>query len=210
MKPELMWRDRLDVFWDGRRTLALGFFDEETAAAGVRPDLVVASGAQASFADAELVDVIDQERWRCGCRIVVLPQDHAFLSLRAADGVELRLALAAEKASAGVGEWRMLLTELPEGSGGGAPAFRAAALTARGDVERMVEEQVVRSGAKLLWALTQKRRMERRGDRFSVMRLWPAQRVFPLQQSRLVIEAVEIEAAGHAAPLRAPFAMMEQ
>jgi len=205
-----MWRDRLDVFWDGGRALAIGFFDAETVAAqGLRPELVVAAAAEEELGDAELVDVVDATRWRCGCQLIELPQDRPFVSLRSADGAELRLALAGDKASPSGGEWRLLLAELPEGSGLAAPAFRVAALSARGDFERLTEEQVVRSGPKLLWALGQRRQVERRGEALVLTRLWPSQRVFPLQQSRIAIEAPELEFERNFAPLRAPFAIME-
>jgi hypothetical protein len=206
-----MWRERLDVFWDGRRTLTLGAFDADSVGA---PDLAVFGARDASFADAALLDFIDANRWRRGGSPLELPIGCAFVSLCAADGVELRLALVDDESFGGGGEWRLLLAEQTETTGRTQPHFRTAHLAARGDVERLTRDEVAASGAKLIWAISQRRQkltigVESGGQALPLVRLWPAQMVFPAQQSRLLIEALELNTQLRLAPFKAPFAIME-
>lgn len=207
-----MWRDQLDVFWDGGHVLALGFFDgeEPAGALGSRPELVVSSARDQNFSrDAALIDVIDVLRWRRGHAIVTLPSDHVFVNLRAADGAELRLALMDEKAETQGGEWRLLLNELPDPAARPSGPFRIASLSARGDFERLAREQVARGGARLVWAICQRRHMERRDGAARLARLWPTRRLFPAHQSRIVLEAIEPPVDGVNDDVRAPFAIMD-
>ncbi len=205
-----MWQERVDAFWDGKRGLALGFFDEETVAAeGLRPEIAVFASATEAMDDAELVDLVEPERWRCGCQLFELPRGRRFVALHAAGGAELRLELCDDKLGLAGGEWRVLLVELPEGPAQVAPAFNASSFSARGDIARYAQERIVRSGPKLVWALGQKRNVERPAAAIVVQRLEPAQRLFPAQQSHLAIEARELGPAREEAPPRAPFAIME-
>jgi hypothetical protein len=206
-----MWRERLDVFWDGRRTLTLCAFDAESVGA---PDLAVFGARDASFADAALLDFIDAKRWRSRGAPVDLPVGCAFVSLCAADGAELRLALADDETFSG-GEWRLLLVEQAEAPARGRIQFRTARLAARGDPDRFTREEVAASGARLVWAISQRRQRiaigveDDSGQAMSLVRLWPAQMLFPAQQCRLLIEALELDTQLRLAPLKAPFAIME-
>ncbi len=210
-----MWRERLDVFWNGK-SLALGAFDAGRIDAFVgAPELAVLSASDASLADAALLDLIDPVRWRrAGACIVDIPRGHGFVALRASDGTELRLALIDDEAAGGgAGEWRLLLTELAANPSQAQPAFRVAYLSARGDLERITREEVANSGARLVWAISQRRQFSAapahaESDQ-ALLRLWPAQLVFPAQQSRLLIEAGEVQTHRRLAPLKAPFAIME-
>ena len=205
-----MWRERVDAFWDGKRALVIGFFEEETTAAqALRPEITVAAAKSEGFHDALLVDLIDQKRWRCGCCIVDLPQDCVHVSLRSSDGAELRLELTNTPAAPAGGEWRVLLCEQPENPALGALAFRAALLSTRGDPERFMRDQIMRSGPKLIWAVCGKRHVERRSGFAARARLWPTQRAYPAEQSRLGIEAKELQVDRSFLPLKAPFAIME-
>ena len=205
-----MWQERLDAFWDGKRGLALGFFDEETAAAeGLRPEIAVFASATEAMDDAELVDLVEPERWRCGCQLFELPRGRRFVSLYAPGGPEVRLELCDDKLGAAGGEWRVLLVELPDGAAQAAPAFNASSFSALGDIARYAQERIVRSGPKLVWALGQKRSVERPADAIILQRLEPAQRLFPAQQSHLAIEARDLRAEREEAPPRAPFAILE-
>ncbi len=205
-----MWQERVDAFWDGERGLALGFFDEETVAAeGVRPEIAVFASATEAMNDAELVDLVQPERWRCGCQLFELPRGRRFVALHAGGGAELRLELCDDKLGLVGGEWRLLFIELPDSGIQTAPAFNAASLSARGDVARYAQERIVRSGPKLVWALGQKRNVERPADAIVVQRLEPAQRLFPAQQSHLAVEARELRVEREEAPPGAPFAIME-
>ncbi len=205
-----MWRDRVDAFWDGKRALVIGFFDEEaTAAQGLRPEIVVACAKGQGFQDAVLVDLIDQRRWRCGCCVVDLAADHLHVSLRSPDGAELRLELTHETTASAGGERRLLLAEQLDNPALGALAFRVAFLSTRGDLERFTRDQIARSGARLIWAISQKRHVERRDGALVRARLSSTQRVFPAEQSRLVIEAKELQIERSFVPLKAPFAIME-
>ncbi len=205
-----MWREQLDAFWDGEGALVIGFFDavERGPALGARPELLVVAARDPSFsAGVALVDVLDAARWRCGHCLIEVPKDHLFLSLRAPDGAELRLALLDRDAPGG--EWRLLSTLLPD-AGGAAPAsFRVAALSARGDFERLAREQIVQSGARLVWAFGQRRALERRDGALRLAQLWPARRVFPALQSRIVLEAGALDDALAPDAREAPFAIMD-
>lgn len=207
-----MWRDRLDAFWDGRRALAIGFFeDEETLGTpGLRPDLTVVAARDAAFATSPiLVDTIDTRRWRCGHCVIELPFDHAYISLRSADGAELRFVLMNEKNAPIGGELRLLLVEAPEHAALPLAPFRLASLPARGDFERSARDQIARSGPELVWAITQRRQIQRRDGAAALIHLWPAQRAFPAHQSRIVLEPIEAP-IGRASPrLEAPFAIMD-
>ncbi|HEY8261423.1 MAG TPA: hypothetical protein VIG55_09445 [Methylosinus sp.] len=204
-----MWRDRLDAFWDGRRAFAIAFLDEESAGGpSLRPDLTLLCAKDAAFATAFLVDTLDARRLRSGCCVVELPPENPHLSLRAGDGSELRFVLGEEEPQAAGGETRLLLVEAAEAEAD-APIFRIAALAARGDAQRATRDQIARNGGRLVWALRQSRRVERRDGAAALQRLAPAERVFPAQQSRIALE--EIDAAPTRGPtaLKAPFAIME-
>ena len=206
-----MWREQFDYFWDGRRRLAIGWFDgaDRVTAAGARPELSVFSARDERFTSAPaLVDVIDAARWRSRIIVIDLPPDHRFVRLTAADGAELILALAAERDLAQGADWRLLLTMLPDAGGADPVAFRLAAFPARGDVERLSREQTAAAGARLVWAIGQRRAVER-ADNAVVIRLAPARRIFPAYQSRLVLEAAPFETSAPGDGREAPFAIME-
>jgi hypothetical protein len=204
-----MWRDRLDAFWDGRRAFAIAFLDDDGAGGpGLRPDLTLLCAKDAAFSTASLLDSLDARRLRSGCCVVELPPEHAHLSLRAGDGSELRFVLGEAEPQAAGGETRLLLVEAAEAEAG-APIFRVASLSARGDAERAARDQIARSGGRLVWALRQGRRIERRDGAAALMRLAAAERIFPAQQSRIALEAIEAPPTRGPTALRAPFAIME-
>ncbi len=206
-----MWREQFDYFWDGCRRLAIGWFDgaDRATASAVRPELMVFSARDERFASAPaLVDVIDAARWRSRIIVIDLPADHRFVRLTAGDGVELTLALAAERDLPQGADWRLLLTMLPDAGGADPVAFRLTAFPARGDVERLSREQTAAAGARLVWAIGQRRAVER-DDNAVVIRLAPARRVFPAYQSRLVLEATPFETSAAGDAREAPFAIME-
>ena len=118
------------------------------------------------------------------------------------------MALTAERDQPQGGDWRLLMTLLPDAGGVDPVAFRLATLAARGDFERLAREQTAAAGARLVWAIGQRRIVER-GDGAFIIRLAPARRVFPAHQSRLVIEAAAFEATVAADAREAPFAIME-
>jgi len=206
-----MWREQFDYYWDGRRRLAIGWFEgaERTPAAAARPELAIVSARDERFTHAPtLVDVVDAARWRARILVVDLPPEHRFVRLTAADGTELILALAAERDLPQGGDWRLLLTMLPDAGGADPVAFKLAALPARGDVERLSREQTAAAGARLVWAIGQRRVVER-ADGALVIRLGPARRVFPAYQSRIVLEASPFETSAAGDAREAPFAIME-
>ncbi|MFO1124753.1 MAG: hypothetical protein U1E25_05330 [Methylocystis sp.] len=206
-----MWREQFDYFWDGRRRLAIGWFDgaDRATASAVRPELTVFSARDEFLTSAPaLVDVIDAARWRSRIILLDLPPDHKFVRLIAADGAELRLALVAERDLPQGADWRLLLTMLPDGGAADPAAFRLAAFPARGDVDRLSREQTATAGARLVWAIGHRRAVER-GDNAIVIRLAPARRIFPAYQSRLVLEAATFESSAAGDAREAPFAVME-
>ena len=208
-----MWREQLDIFWDGARLLAIGCFDgaERAPPPAARPELTAISAVDAELAqEPALLDVIDVARWRAGPCVLELPRGHRFVGLRSPDGSELRIALTDEKdknAPPG-GEWRLLLTLLPDAGGADPVTYRIVALSARGDFDRLAREQVALSGARLVWAVGQRRVIERRDIGPRVAHIWPARRVFPSWQSRIVLEAVEGPSSGVDVQ-QAPFAVMD-
>ncbi|MFO1103358.1 MAG: hypothetical protein U1E20_10705 [Methylocystis sp.] len=206
-----MWREQFDYFWDGRRRLAIGWFDgaDRATASSVRPELTVFSARDERFASAPvLVDIIDAARWRSRIIVIDLPADCRFVRLTAGDGAELTLALAAERDLPQTADWRLLMTLLPDAGGAEPVAFRLAAFPARGDVERLSREQTAAAGARLVWAIGQRRAVER-ADAGVVIRLAPARRIFPAYQSRLVLEAAPFESSAAGDAREAPFAIME-
>ncbi|CAN2536644.1 hypothetical+protein [Methylocapsa aurea] len=205
-----MWRDRLDAFWDGRRGFAILFCDDdESGAPTLRPDIIVLSAPDPEFAGATLLDRLDAWRLRGGHCVVELPPDHSHISLRAPDGAELRVALRGADAPSAGGEMRLLLVDAPETAGDEPASFRAVSAPARGDVERATRGTIARSGARLVWALRERRHVERRDGVAALLQLWAAQRVFPAQQSRIVLEALERQTVRGPPALKAPFAIME-
>lgn len=207
-----MWRDQIDAFWDGRRTLAVGFFAGGKARGALRsaPEITAVSARDSNFADqATLVDVIDVRRWRSGHCVLPLPKDHSYVSLRSPDGAEICFALTGEQSSYVGGELRMLLAETPANASNAPLDYHLASLSARGNLERLTQDRIARSGSRLVWAIGQRRHVERQGGAAQLVYLWPAQLVFPGRQSRIVIEAVDSSADSAPAALRAPFAIME-
>jgi hypothetical protein len=206
-----MWREQLDVFWDGERRLLLGFQDVDEAGAPKRPrpDLTIISAADAGFSgQTAFVDHLDASRWRASPCVVDAPPGHLHLALLAADGAELRLAL--EKNRSGVGDWRLALTLLPE-SGGGQPAIlRVLSFSQRGDFERFAREQIALAGNRLAWACAQKRALTRTDGEAWTLNLWPARQVFPLARARLAIEPLPLSFEEYEDRREAPFAIMDQ
>jgi hypothetical protein len=204
-----MWRDRLDAFWDGRRAFAIAFLDEDgTGAARLTPDLALISASDAGLGAARLVDALDPPRLRSGFCVVELPPEHRHVVLRAADGAELRFILGDDASRADGGEMRLLLVEAAE-SEAEPPIFRSVSLSARGDAERAARDQIARTGGRLVWAVRQTRRVERRDGAAALMRLAPAERIFPAQQSRIAVEAIDAPPTRGPTTLKAPFAIME-
>lgn len=207
-----MWQEQFDYFWDGRRRLVIGAFDgaERAPPPGARPALTVCSAPDSDFqSEVALIDVIDGVRWRAGVIVLDAPEGHRFLRLEASDGEALVLHLASERAHPPGGDYRLLMTQLPDGVGDGAAAFRIVPLSARGDVERLAREQTASAGARLVWAIGQRRLFEQTPDGRLILRLTPARRLFPAYESRLVLEPLPLEAEAAADTREAPFAIMQ-
>jgi hypothetical protein len=207
-----MWREQLDVFWDGERRLLLGFFDadEPGAPKRARPDVTIVSAPDAGFsARAAFVDRLDATRWRAGPCLVDSPPGHSHVALLSSDGAELRLAL--EKNKNGAGDWRLALTLLPEIGGANMPAAqRIVSFPQRGDFERFAREKIALAGARLAWAYAQKRLLMRADGEAWVLHLWPARQVFPAARARLSIEPLPLSFDEYEDRREAPFAIMDQ
>lgn len=207
-----MWREQLDYFWDGRRRLVIGCFDgvDRASPLGSRPALTVISARDPGFeSEPTLIDVIDATRWRAGVVIADIPLEHRFVRLLASDGGELTLFLGSERDQPPEGDYRLLMTLLPEGGGAEAAAFRLVAFPARGDMERLAREQAAAAGPRLVWALGQRRAFEQSAGGALVARLTPARRIFPAYQSRLLLEARGLDVEASADTREAPFAIMQ-
>ena len=207
-----MWQDQFDYFWDGRRRLIIGCFDgaERAPAPAARPELTVVSARDEAFKIAPtLVDAIDAQRWRARVVALDLPPDQRFVRLTAVDGATLKLALGSERDMPPGGDWRLLMTLLPDAGSADPVSFRLVSLSARGDFERLAREQTAAAGARLVWAIGQRRAITRDDSGGLVARLSPARRFFPAFQSRLVIEPCAIETDAAADAREAPFAIME-
>jgi hypothetical protein len=207
-----MWREQLDVFWDGERRLLLGFQDVDEAGAPKRPrpDLTIVSAPDATFSGrTAFVDHLDAARWRAGPCVVDAPPGHLHLALLAADGAELRLAL--EKGRNGAGDWRLALTLLLESAGAGQSAvLRVLSFSQRGDFERFAREQIALAGSRLAWACAQKRALTKADGEAWTLNLWPARQVFPLARARLSIEPLPLSFEEYEDRREAPFAIMDQ
>ncbi|MGJ0509560.1 MAG: hypothetical protein ACR652_21050 [Methylocystis sp.] len=206
-----MWQEQLDYFWDGGRRLAIGGFEgaERALPLAARPALTVVSARDPAFAaEPTLIEAVDAARWRSDIVLFDLPAEHSFLLLTAADGSTLTLALGAERDQPSGGEYRLLMTLLPEGNGA-EPQFRIMSLPTRGDVERLAREQTATAGARLVWAIGQRRAFEQGPDGGLILRLAPARRMFPAWQSRLLLEARALETEAAADTREAPFAIMQ-
>lgn len=207
-----MWREQLDYFWDGRRRLVIGCFEgaERAPPLGPRPALTVVSARDLDFeTEPTLVDVIDAARWRAGVVIADVPLEHRFVRLLASDGGELTLLLGSERDQPPEGDYRLLMTLLPEGGGAEAATFRLVPLSARGDMERLAREQTASAGPRLIWAFGQRRAFEQSANGALVARLAPARRIFPAYQSRLLLEARGLDMEASADTREAPFAIMQ-
>ena len=208
-----MWREQLDVFWDGERRLLLGFQDVDEAGAPKRPrpDLTIVSAPDATFSGrTAFVDHLDGARWRAGPCVVDAPPGHLHLALLAADGAELRLALEKSRNGA-AGDWRLALTLLPESGGAGQPAvLRVVSFSQRGDFERFAREQIALAGSRLAWACAQKRALTKADGEAWTLNLWPARQVFPLARARLSIEPLPLSFEEYEDRREAPFAIMDQ
>ena len=202
-----MWPEQLDYLWDGRRRLAIGRFDADDAPL---PQLTVISARDDAFTIAPtLVDVIDPARWGARVAFLDLPADHRFLRITSADGALVTLELAQTTDDASGGVWRLVFVLLPEAAGESGVAFAGASLSLRGDVERLAREQTLAAGARLVWAIGQRRITLRDEDGALRLRVAPATRVFPAEQSRLAIEALPLDTETAADTRTAPFAIMQ-
>ncbi|PPD43924.1 MAG: hypothetical protein CTY15_08805 [Methylocystis sp.] len=207
-----MWQEQFDYFWDGRRRLVIGAFEgaDRGPAPSARPSLTVVSAREPGFgAEPTLVDVIDPLRWRAGMVVADIPADHRFVRLSAGDGAELTLHLGSGSDQPPGGEYRLLLTLLPENNGTEQVVFRLVSLSARGEIERLAREQTSGAGARLVWAIGQRRAFEQGADGGLVARLAPARRIFPAYQSRLLLEPCPLDTEASADTREAPFAIME-
>jgi len=205
-----MWQEQFDYFWDGRRRLVIGSFDGAERAPGARPTLTVFSARDADCGvEPTLVDVIDAPRWRAGAAVFDIPADHHCLRLAASDGGELTLRLGAERDQPPGGDYRLLMTLLPEPNGSEGATFRLVSLSARGDVERLAREQTAVAGARLVWAFGQRRAFEQSPRGELIAHIAPARRIFPAYQSRLLLEPRALDTETAADTREAPFAIMQ-
>ena len=186
-----MWRERLEAFWDGGASLVLGFFGVSDIAGLIAPryEFVITSCANNDFkSGVTLIDLVDIRTSASKFWVITLPPRHEHVSIRVREGDELLLHLVRENEVVG-GEWRLLMTELPQP--GRDEFFRIAAVAAATKADRFEGEQIKRSGDRLVWALRQKRQVEYLGRVPAAMRISPSRRVWPSRESSVMIEAVE-------------------
>jgi hypothetical protein len=204
-----MWREKLEAFWDGSATLALGFFGANDLAGFMSPrsELFIVSYADVNFkTGGTLLDVIDLGKSTSGIWIVTLPPRHSYVLIQAREDEQLLLSLMPESQMAD-GDWRMLMTELPSGRDG--EFFRVATRAAAADGDRFGRDQVDRSGDRLIWALRQRRKVETLERVTVAMRISPSQRIWPPNESSVTIEAIEPVPVRPNNPPPAPFAVLD-
>jgi hypothetical protein len=207
-----MWQEQLDYFWDGGRRLAVGFFDGDDGARenAPHPQLTIVSARDDAFLLGPVViDVIDPARWRSRIVFLDLPIDHRFVRLAAPDGAQIVLELSRASDPPAANDWRLLMVLAPEPGGGDAIGLRVAALSARGDLDQLAREQILATGARLVWAIGQRRAVTLLDDGGVLARLMPATQVYPVEQNRLTLEAKPYDAETAADPRDAPFAIMQ-
>src|SRR2546423_447995 len=211
-----MWRERLEAFWDGGTSLLLGFrggpasasFGTGEIASLIAPryELIVTSCADGRFkSDVTLVDLIDVRT--AGPRIwaVTLPNQHEHVSIRVRDGEELLLRLVPRESDVSGGELRLLMTELPaEGKENG--FFRMAWVAANAAPARFADQEIQRSGERLVWALLHRRQIEYLARVPAAMHISPSRRVWPPRESAVTIQAVEPVASRTEIVRNVPFA----
>ncbi len=209
-----MWQERLDFFWDGGRRLALGFFDGDDGGRDTapQPQLTIVSARDEAFLHGPaLVDVVDAARWRSRIVFVDLAADHRFVRFTAPDGGRLVIELSRASDLPEANDWRLLMLLAPEPGGGDAIDLRVAALSARGDLDQLAREQIAAAGARLVWAIGQRRAVTTDDDdaNASLARLTPATQVYPLEHNRLTFEAKPYDLETAADMREAPFAIMQ-
>ncbi len=206
-----MWREQLDVFWDGDRSLLLCFFEtgEPGGAKIPRPDLTIVSAGDPEFSgETAFVDRLDAARWRAGACLVVAPPGQRHFALLAPDGAELRLCLETDPGD--VGDWRLTLTLLADNASAAPAALRVASFSGREDFERFAREQFALAGSRLVWACAQKRLFGQGDGSARLLHLWPVAQMFPASRARLSIEALEFSTESVEDSREAPFAIMDQ
>jgi hypothetical protein len=207
-----MWQEQLDYFWDGGRRLALGFFDGDDGPRehAPHPPLTIVSARDGAFLSGPvLIDVIDPARWRSRIIFLDLPVDNCFVRLTAPDGAQIVLELSRVSDPPAANDWRLLMLLAPEPGGGDAIDLRVAALSARGDLDQLAQEQILAAGARLVWAIGQRRIVTLFDDGGVMARLMPATQVYPVEQNRLALEAKPYDAETAADTRDAPFAIMQ-
>lgn len=207
-----MWQEQLDYFWDGGRRLALGFFDGDDGARenAPHPQLTIVSARDDAFLlGPAFIDAIDATGWRSRIVFIDLPADHRFVRLTAPDGAQLVLELSRAADPPAANDWRLLMLLAPEPGGGDAIGLRVAALSARGDLDQLAREQIATAGARLVWAIGQRRAVTPPDAGGAQARLLPATQVYPVEQNRLTLEAKPYDAETAADTRDAPFGIMQ-
>jgi len=207
-----MWQEQLDYFWDGGRRLALGFFDGDDGARenAPHPQLTIVSARDDAFLlGPACIDVIDAMRWRSRIVFIDLPAEHRFVRLTAPDGAQLVLELSRAADPPAANDWRLLMLLAPEPGGGDVIGLHVAALSARGDLDQLAREQIAAAGARLVWAIGQRRAVTLTDSGGAQARLLPATQVYPLEQNRLTLEAIPYDFETAADTRDAPFAIMQ-
>lgn len=185
-----MW-ERLEAFWDGGRTLILGFFDADRRLRMPRGDLAVFSWADPKQEKtATLLDIIapneGPRHW-----IVNLPAGHGHVTIQSVgegdEAAELQFALSPAEEMAG-GTWRLLIGELPEA--GEDPAFHLSEAAASANIERFCERQIAELGDRVMVALLQRRVLQRSAGGTRIV-LNAAREVWPTRHARIVVEPIE-------------------
>jgi hypothetical protein len=208
-----MWQEQLDYFWDGGRRLALGFFDGDDGARenAPHPQLTIVSARDDAFLlGPACIDVIDAMRWRSRIVFIDLPAEHRFVRLTALDGAQLVLELSRAADPPAANDWRLLMLLAPEPGGGDFIGLHVAALSARGDLDQLAREQIAAAGARLVWAIGQRRAVTLTDSGGAQARLLPATQVYPLEQNRLTLEAIPYDFETAADTRDAPFAIMQR
>jgi hypothetical protein len=203
-----MWREQLAFFWDGQRRLTFGYFD--LLQKNPMPLLTLISSTDERLQrESRLIDVIDLFRWDAQVIVVDLPEGHRFVQLITGLGDVLSLHLCTENELPADAETQLLMVLKAERDDQEKISFKLRTLSRQNDQGRAMRGFIAQASTHLLWAISQKRANDRGADGGAIVRLTPAQRIFPLEQSRVILTPQAVNLHPVSDMREAPFAIMQ-
>ena len=203
-----MWREQLAFFWDGQRRLTFGYFN--LLRKNPVPQLMLISSIDERFQrQSRLIDVIDLFHWGAQAIVVDVPEGHRFVQLIAGDSDVLSLHLCTENELPADAETQLLMALEAESNEQEKITLKLRNLSRQNDQMRVMRGFIAQASAHLLWAISQRRANDRGADGGAIVRLTPAQRVFPLEQRQVILTPQAVSFHPVSDMREAPFAIMQ-